>query len=58
VAACAPPARNLGGSNDPVEDDGAAEAIFNHAAKAIKIEDMDACLSALEVVNADRDRRR
>jgi transposase-like protein len=36
----------------------AAEAIFNHAAKAIEIEDLDARLSALEAVNADGDRRR
>jgi len=36
----------------------AAEAIFNHAAKAIEIEDLDARLSALEAVKADGDRRR
>jgi transposase-like protein len=35
----------------------AAEAIFNHAAKAIEIEDLDARLSALEAVKAEGDRR-
>lgn len=36
----------------------AAEAIFNHAAKAIEIEDMDARLSVLEAAKADEDGRR
>jgi hypothetical protein len=33
----------------------AAEAIFNHAAKAIEIEDIDARVSALEAVQAEGD---
>jgi hypothetical protein len=36
----------------------AAEAIFNHAAKAIEIEDIDARVTALEAAAAKGDQRR
>ena len=36
----------------------AAEAIFNHAAKAIEIEDIDARVTALEAAAANGEQRR
>ena len=36
----------------------AAEAIFNHAAKAIEIEDIEARVSALEAATAGGEQRR